>query len=54
MIMGHGGVTETGRIPIAARHLTVALRKQRIVPAVLPPIRKKPYVQYVEGNMENG
>ncbi len=51
--MGHGGVTETGRIPIAARHLAVVLQKQRIVSAALPLIRKKLYVQYVEINMEN-
>ncbi len=50
---GAWGVTETGRIPIAARHLAVVLQKQRIVSAALPLIRKKLYVQYVEINMEN-
>ena len=49
----HGRVPETGRIPIAVRGLAVIPRKQKIVPAVLPPIRKKPNVQYAEVNMEN-
>ena len=53
MNTGHGRVPETGRIPIAVRGLAVIPRKQKIVPAVLPPIRKKPNVQYAEVNMEN-
>lgn len=54
MNTGHGRVPETGRIPIAVRGLAVIQLKQKIVPAALPPIQKKPYVQYVEVNMENG
>ena len=54
MITVSGKAIMTERIPADVISLAVIPQKQKIVPAALPPIRKKPYVHYVEVNMENG